>query len=66
MFVRRVTAPEVFRGADEASVSSADQESLADQKLAQVFQEPELQDLIRTALENNYDGRIAAQRVLEA
>jgi outer membrane protein, multidrug efflux system len=31
-----------------------------------VFHEPELQDLIRAALEDNYDGRIAAQRVLEA
>ena len=61
-----VTAPEVYRGADEASVSSADPESLGDQKWAQVFHEPELQDLIRTALENNYDVRIAAQRVLEA
>jgi multidrug efflux system outer membrane protein len=61
-----VTAPEVYRGADEVSVSSADQESLGDEKWARVFHEPELQDLIRTALENNYDGRIAAQRVLEA
>jgi multidrug efflux system outer membrane protein len=60
-----VTAPEVFRDADEA-FSSADRESLGDQKWAQVFHEPELQDLIRNALENNYDGRIAAQRVLEA
>jgi outer membrane protein, multidrug efflux system len=61
-----VTAPEAYRGADEAPVSSADQESLGDQKWAQVFHEPELQDLIRNALENNYDGRIAAQRVFEA
>jgi multidrug efflux system outer membrane protein len=61
-----VVAPAVYRGADEAPVSSADQESLGDQKWTQVFHEPELQDLIRTALENNYDGRIAAQRVLEA
>lgn len=61
-----VTAPEVYRGADEASVSSTDQETLGDQKWAQVFREPELQDLIRTALENNYDVRIAVQRVLEA
>jgi outer membrane protein, multidrug efflux system len=61
-----VTAPEVYRGADEASVFSADQESLGDQKWTQVFHEPELQGLIRTALENNYDVRIAAQRVLEA
>src|ERR1700760_3104015 len=62
----RVAEPTVYRGADEAPVSSADQESLGDQKWAQVFHEPELQDLIRTALENNFDGRIAAQRVLEA
>jgi multidrug efflux system outer membrane protein len=61
-----VTAPEVYRGADEASVSSTNQESVGDRKRAQVFHEPELQDLIRTALENNYDVRIAAQRVLEA
>jgi outer membrane protein, multidrug efflux system len=61
-----VVAPAVYRGGDEAPISSADQESLGDQKWTQVFHEPELQDLIRTALENNYDGRIAAQRVLEA
>jgi multidrug efflux system outer membrane protein len=38
---------------------------LADEKWAQVFAEPELQTLIRTALTNNYDLRIAAQHVLE-
>jgi multidrug efflux system outer membrane protein len=61
-----VSAPAVYRGADEAPVSSSDQGSLGDEKWAQVFHEPELQDLIRTALENNYDVQIAAQRVLEA
>jgi len=61
-----VTAPEVYRGADEASVSSADQDSIGDEKWTQVFHEPELQDLIRTALESNYDLQIAAQRVLES
>jgi multidrug efflux system outer membrane protein len=61
-----VPAPPAYRGADEAPVSSADQESLGDQKWAQVFRTPELQDLIRAALENNYDVRISAQRVLEA
>ena len=30
-----------------------------------MFREPELQDLIRKALTNNYDLRIAAQRILE-
>jgi multidrug efflux system outer membrane protein len=31
-----------------------------------VFQDPQLQELIRTALQNNYDVRIAATRILEA
>ena len=61
-----VTAPEVYRGADEAPVSSAGEESVGDQQWTQVFHEPELQDLIRAALEKNYDVRIAAQSVLEA
>ena len=41
------------------------QNSLGDEQWSQVFREPELQELIRTALTNNYDVRIAAQRVLE-
>src|SRR5579875_2355420 len=57
--------PPTFRGADDAQVSSAPQGSLGDEQWSQVFHEPELQDLIRTALANNYDVRIAAQRVLE-
>jgi len=61
----QIQAPTIYRGADEAPISSADQDSLGDQKWAQVFHEPELQNLIRVALENNYDLRIAAQRVLE-
>ncbi len=61
----QVTAPPAYRGADDASVSSPNQNSLGDENWAQVFNEPELQDLIRTALQNNYDVRIAAQRVLE-
>jgi outer membrane protein, multidrug efflux system len=58
-------APPAFRGADEAAVTSAAQNSLGDQQWSEVFHEPELQALIRTALINNYDIRIAAQRVLE-
>jgi len=61
----QVTAPPTYRGADNAAISSADPESLGDQDFAKVFREPELQQLIRTALENNYDIRIAAKRVLE-
>jgi multidrug efflux system outer membrane protein len=41
-------------------------ESLGDQKWGNVFQDEQLQQLIRTALQQNYDARIAAARVLEA
>jgi multidrug efflux system outer membrane protein len=61
----QLTVPAIYRGADEIPVSSADEGSLGDQQWAQVFREPELQNLIRVALGNNYDMRIAAQRVLE-
>lgn len=61
-----VTAPPAYRGADNVRVSSANQNSLGDEEWAKVFHEPELQALIRTALANNYDLRIAAQHVLEA
>src|ERR1700742_2209163 len=61
----QVPVAPAFRGADGADVSSPDAASLGDQNWAQVFREPELQELIRTALTNNYDVRIAAQRVLE-
>jgi multidrug efflux system outer membrane protein len=40
--------------------------SLGDEKWWEVFQDKELQSLVRTALQNNYDVRIAATRVLEA
>lgn len=41
-------------------------QSLGDEKWWEVFQDQTLQGLIRTALKNNYDVRIAAARVLEA
>ncbi|MGI4829292.1 MAG: efflux transporter outer membrane subunit [Janthinobacterium lividum] len=57
--------PPAFRGADDAAVSSDPKGSLGDQQWSEVFREPELQALIRTALENNFDLRIAAERILE-
>ena len=39
---------------------------MGDEKWWNVFQDPTLQGLIRTALKNNYDVRIAATRVLQA
>jgi len=60
-----VTAPPVFRGADDAAIKSDDKSSFGDEQWAAVYREPELQELIRKALANNYDVRIAAQRILE-
>jgi multidrug efflux system outer membrane protein len=57
--------PPAFRGADETAVSTDAKTSLGDEQWASVYREPELQDLIRKALANNYDVRIAAQRILE-
>jgi outer membrane protein, multidrug efflux system len=57
------TKPGVGPSAQSVSVQSS---SLGDEKWWEVFQDPELQSLIRTALKNNYDVRIAATRVLEA
>jgi len=58
-------APPSFRGADDAAVASETKASLGDEKWSAVYREPELQELIRKALSNNYDVRIAAQRILE-
>ena len=59
------TAPPAYRGADDAAVSSDAAGSLGDEQWSAVYREPELQDLIRRALANNYDVRIAAQHILE-
>ena len=59
------TAPPAFRGADDAGVTSDATGSLGDEQWSAVYQEPELQELIRKALANNYDVRIAAQHILE-
>ena len=59
------TAPPAFRGADGAAVSSDPKGSLGDEQWAAVYREPELQELIRKALANNFDVRIAAQHILE-
>ena len=40
--------------------------SLGDEKWWEVFGDPQLQKLIRTALKQNYDVQIAAERVLQA
>ncbi len=44
----------------------ATRESIADKKWFDLFQDPTLKQLVQTALEQNFDVRIAAERVLEA
>ena len=53
-------------GQPEHAKDERAEESLGDAKWWEVFQDPQLQTLIRTALKNNYDVRIAATRVLQA
>jgi multidrug efflux system outer membrane protein len=42
------------------------EQSFGDQKWFDVFKDPQLQQLVRTALTQNYDVQIAAARILEA
>ena len=60
-----VTVPDSYRGlASDAGPQTA--ASLGDEKWWTVFQDEQLQALIREALAQNYDLRIAAARVLQA
>jgi multidrug efflux system outer membrane protein len=59
-------APAAFRELPAAEAPNPSAQSLGDQKFWEVFQDEELQKLIRTALQQNYNVRIAATRVLEA
>jgi len=75
----KVQAPTVYRGPTPVDDSKADQTtSQADTQTAQeertfgelswweVFEDPALQELIRTGIEQNFDLQIAGARVLEA
>jgi multidrug efflux system outer membrane protein len=60
-----VTVPDTYRGlAADAGPQTAT--SIGDEKWWEVFQDSQLQGLIREALSQNYDVRIAATRVLQA
>ena len=58
--------PTAYRGLTPEEAASASTQSLGEQKWWEVFQDEQLQKLIRTALQQNYDARIAATHVLEA
>jgi multidrug efflux system outer membrane protein len=61
-----ITAPSAYRGESAEQSPATPAKSLGDEKWSEVFQDPVLQQLIRTALQQNYDLQIAAARVLEA
>src|SRR3979490_2527217 len=61
-----VNSPNAYRGLTDAEAANPAPASLGDQKWWEVFQDQQLQQLIRTALQQNYDVRIAATPVLEA
>jgi len=58
--------PGVYRGLSAEQAAKNEAASIGDQKWWEVFQDEQLRSLIRTALEQNYDVRIAASRILEA
>jgi len=58
----KIVAPPHFR----SDAGPAGAESLADRKWSAVFNDDALTELVETALKQNYDLRIAAERVLQA
>jgi len=61
-----VAVPTAYRGALPDSTPQTETASLGDQKWWDIFQDEQLRTLIRVALQQNYDVRIAASRILEA
>jgi multidrug efflux system outer membrane protein len=61
-----VSVPDAFRTPDVQPAPAAGTISLGDLRWSEVFADTELQQLLRTALENNYDLRIATTRIEQA
>jgi outer membrane protein, multidrug efflux system len=61
-----VNVPSVYRGLPNGAAEQAGAQEFAEMKLAAVFPDEVLQGLLKEALVNNYDVRIAAARVLQA
>jgi multidrug efflux system outer membrane protein len=58
-----VTVPTAYRDLSESPQQQAQAASYADLPWWQVFQDPQLQELIRTALKQNYDLQRATERI---
>ncbi len=63
---RRSTFLLTYRGLTPEEAAKNDAKSLADEKWWEVFQDEQLKELVKTALQQNYDVRIAAARILQA
>jgi outer membrane protein, multidrug efflux system len=61
-----IDVPGVYRGGNSPPSPGSAAESLGNEKWSQVFKDPVLQQLIRTALQQNYDVKIATARILQA
>ncbi len=61
-----VSVPGTYRGLSPEEAAKTQSASIGDQKWWDIFQDEQLRSLIRTALQQNYDVRIAASRVLAA
>jgi outer membrane protein, multidrug efflux system len=61
-----VDVPPDYRGLPPEQTAKGDTRSLADEKWWEVFQDEQLKELLKTALQQNYDVRIAATRILQA
>jgi outer membrane protein, multidrug efflux system len=61
-----VNTPPVYRGLTAEEAARSETKSLADEKWWEVFQDDQLKELIKTALQQNYDVRRAATRILQA
>jgi len=61
-----VSTPNSYRGLTDEEAAKAEAASIADEKWWNVFQDEQLRSLVRTALQQNYDVRIAATRILAA
>jgi outer membrane protein, multidrug efflux system len=58
-----VQTPAAFHAPDESSQTATQTASFADLPWWQVFHDPQLQELIHTALKQNYDLQLAVERV---
>ncbi len=61
-----VAVPGLYRGTVSTEAKPTQLAALGDQKWWDIFQDEQLRTLIRTAVVQNYDSRIAASRLLEA